>query len=166
METQSAVHNHLVDTQTEVQDDMGQSDNEYDTLNYESEKYSDDEDENGTNTSDVIQVKRGITRLAKFRVKYGKPGSVKFKVTFDAMSRLSGLHRALFSSFLGDLVREHIGLKVLCWKQVKKESRDKLWDEITVNIYYFLTQYYISLYNHLRYVQLINNIVLTFAAIF
>ena len=61
METQSVVHNHLVDTQTEVQDDMGQSDNEYDTLNYESEKYSDDEDENGTNTSDAIQVKRGIT---------------------------------------------------------------------------------------------------------
>ncbi|GKB03234.1 hypothetical protein Tco_0831323 [Tanacetum coccineum] len=33
--------------------------------------------------------------------------------------------------FLGDLVREHIGLKILSWKKVDKESRDKLWDEIT-----------------------------------
>ncbi|GKA57128.1 hypothetical protein Tco_0756316 [Tanacetum coccineum] len=39
--------------------------------------------------------------------------------------------KALFSSFLGDLVREHIGLKILSWKKVDKESRDKLWDEIT-----------------------------------
>ncbi|GKA47946.1 hypothetical protein Tco_0740904 [Tanacetum coccineum] len=45
---------------------------------------------------------------------------------------VSGLHRALFSSFLGDLVREHIGLKILSWKKVDKESRDKLWDEITI----------------------------------
>ncbi|GJX11000.1 hypothetical protein Tco_0200859 [Tanacetum coccineum] len=57
--------------------------------------------------------------------------AVKLKVTFDALNRVLGLHRALFSSFLGDLVREHIGLKILCWKKVKKESRDKLWDEIT-----------------------------------
>ncbi|GJT84679.1 hypothetical protein Tco_1066396, partial [Tanacetum coccineum] len=29
-----------------------------------------------------------------------------------------------------DLVREHIGLKILSWKKVDKESRDKLWDKI------------------------------------
>ncbi|GKC93878.1 transposase, Ptta/En/Spm, transposase, Tnp1/En/Spm-like protein [Tanacetum coccineum] len=39
--------------------------------------------------------------------------------------------RALFSSFLGDMVREHIGLKILSWKKVDSEARDKLWDEIT-----------------------------------
>ncbi|GJX09920.1 hypothetical protein Tco_0199779 [Tanacetum coccineum] len=31
---------------------------------------------------------------------------------------ISGKHRALFSSFLGDMVREHIGLKILSWKKV------------------------------------------------
>nr|GFB27249.1 hypothetical protein [Tanacetum cinerariifolium] len=62
---------------------------------------------------------------------YGKLGGIKIKVTFDALNRLSGLHRALFLSFLGDLICEHIGLKILSWKKVDKELRDKLWDEIT-----------------------------------
>ncbi|GJY77581.1 hypothetical protein Tco_0483382 [Tanacetum coccineum] len=51
-------------------------------------------------------------------------------VTFDALNRISGKHRALFSSFLGDIVREHIGLKILAWNKVGSEARDKLWDEI------------------------------------
>ncbi|GJV79255.1 hypothetical protein Tco_1515125 [Tanacetum coccineum] len=55
---------------------------------------------------------------------YGKPDGIKLSVTFDALNRISGKHRALFSSFLGDMVREHIGLKILSWK-------DKLLDEIT-----------------------------------
>nr|GEX36082.1 hypothetical protein [Tanacetum cinerariifolium] len=102
--------------------------------------YSDDEDADGTNHaedaegtnhSDLKLVKRGITRLYKFRIKYGKPGGIKIKETFDALNMVLGLHRALFLSFLGDLVREHIGLKILSWKKVDKESRDKLWDEIT-----------------------------------
>ncbi|GJS91606.1 transposase, Ptta/En/Spm, transposase, Tnp1/En/Spm-like protein [Tanacetum coccineum] len=29
------------------------------------------------------------------------------------------------------MVREHIGLKILSWKKVDSEARDKLWDEIT-----------------------------------
>nr|GEX86264.1 hypothetical protein [Tanacetum cinerariifolium] len=71
---------------------------------YESEKYSDAEDAAGTNHSDQKLVKRGITRLYKFRREYGKSGEIKIK---------------------------HIGLKILSWKKVDKESRDKLWDEIT-----------------------------------
>ncbi|GJU66643.1 hypothetical protein Tco_1252902 [Tanacetum coccineum] len=132
MEIQSDVHNHddLGETQTDLHDDLVNFDNE-NGYGYESEKYSDAEDEDGTNSSDHKLVKRGITRLCKFRMTYAKLGSVKLKVTFDVWNRVSGLHRALFSSFLGDLVREHIGLKILCWKKVKKESRDKLWDEIT-----------------------------------
>ncbi|GKA87574.1 hypothetical protein Tco_0809338, partial [Tanacetum coccineum] len=65
---------------------------------YESEVYLDeeeDEDENKHSNGNV--VKRGITRLSKFR----------------------------------DMVREHIGLKILSWKKVGSEARDKLWDEIT-----------------------------------
>ncbi|GJR64205.1 hypothetical protein Tco_0010270 [Tanacetum coccineum] len=141
MENQSDVHNHLVEIQADDHDLLVNSDNENDDmLGYESDKYSDDEDADGTNHaedadgtnhSDLKLVKRGITRLYKFRREYGKPSGIKIKVTFDALNRVSGLHRALFLSFLGDLVREHIGLRILSWKKVDKESRDKLWDEIT-----------------------------------
>ncbi|GJR65915.1 hypothetical protein Tco_0011980 [Tanacetum coccineum] len=133
--------NHLVEIQADDHDLLVNSDNENDDmLGYESEKYSDDEDADGTNHaedadgtnhSDLKLVKRGITRLYKFHREYGKPGGIKIKVTFDALNRVSGLHKALFLSFLGDLVHEHIGLKILSWKKVDKESRDKLWDEIT-----------------------------------
>ncbi|GJU56882.1 hypothetical protein Tco_1234648 [Tanacetum coccineum] len=141
MENQSDFQNHLVEIQADDHDLLVNSNNENDDmLGYEYEKYSDDEDTNGTNHaedadgtnhSDLKLVKRGITRLYKFRKEYGKPGGIKIKVTFDALNRVSGLHKALFLSFLGDLVREHIGLKILSWKKVGKESRDKLWDEIT-----------------------------------
>ena len=78
------------------------SDNEIenDNLGYHLEEYFDDahkDDEN--NHSNGNAVKRGITRLYKFRLEYGKPGGVKLSVTFDAMNRISGKHRALFSSF-------------------------------------------------------------------
>ncbi|GJR80149.1 hypothetical protein Tco_0150934 [Tanacetum coccineum] len=105
---------------------------ENDDLGYHSEEYFDDaheDDENNHSNGNV--VKRGITRLYKFRMEYGKPGGVKLSVTFDALNRISGKHRALFSSFLGDMVREHIGLKILAWNKVGSEARDKLWDEIT-----------------------------------
>nr|GEZ66045.1 hypothetical protein [Tanacetum cinerariifolium] len=139
--------NHLVGIQADDHDLLVNSDNENDDmLGYESEKYSDDEDADGTNHAEDVDgtnhsclklVKRGMTRLYKFWREYGKLGGIKIKVTFDALNKVSGLHRALFSSFLGDLIREHIGLKILSWKKVDKESRDKLWDEITIHIYYF-----------------------------
>ncbi|GJY61243.1 transposase, Ptta/En/Spm, transposase, Tnp1/En/Spm-like protein [Tanacetum coccineum] len=108
------------------------NDNENDDLGYQSEEYFDEvqeDDENNHSNGNV--VKRGITRLYKFRREYGKPDGIKLSVTFDALNRISGKHRALFSSFLGDMVREHIGLKILSWKKVDSEARDKLWDEIT-----------------------------------
>ncbi|GJY54631.1 transposase, Ptta/En/Spm, transposase, Tnp1/En/Spm-like protein [Tanacetum coccineum] len=114
MENQSDVQNHLVEIQADDHDLLVNSNNENDDiLGYESEKYSDDEDADGTNHaedvdgtnhSDLKLVKRGITRLYKFRKEYSKPGGIKIK---------------------------HIGLKILSWKKVDKESRDKLWDEIT-----------------------------------
>nr|GEX55503.1 hypothetical protein [Tanacetum cinerariifolium] len=99
MENQS----HLMEIQADDHDLLVNSDNENDDmLGYESERYSNDkdadgtnhaEDADGTNHSDLKLVKRGITRLYKFRREYGKPGGIKIKVD--------------------------------------KESRDKLWDEIT-----------------------------------
>ena len=104
-------------------------------LQYEEEHHNSSDEEND-NQLNRPRSDRGRTRLSKFHDQYGKPGQVKHKVTFDAFNRVTGLNRPLFSSFLGDLVREHIGLKVLSWKKVDKESRQKLWDEITVHIYY------------------------------
>nr|GEY48842.1 hypothetical protein [Tanacetum cinerariifolium] len=66
------------------------------------------DDENNHSNGNV--VKRGITRLYKFRREYEKPDGIKLSVTFDALNSISGKHRALFSSFLGDMVREHIGV--------------------------------------------------------
>ncbi|GKA98336.1 hypothetical protein Tco_0826273, partial [Tanacetum coccineum] len=72
--------NGLVEIQTDDHDLLVNSNNENDDmLGYESEKYSDAEDADGTNHSDLKLVKRGITRLYKFRREYGKPGTIKIK---------------------------------------------------------------------------------------
>ncbi|GKB67855.1 hypothetical protein Tco_0929267 [Tanacetum coccineum] len=108
------------------------NDNDIDDLGYESEVYLDDEEQKDENNhSNRNVVKRGITRLYKFHREYGKPDGIKLSVTFDVLNRISGSYRALFSSFLGDLVRKHIGLKILSWKKLGSEARDKPWDEIT-----------------------------------
>ncbi|GJZ23375.1 hypothetical protein Tco_0560834 [Tanacetum coccineum] len=99
------------------------NDNENDNLGYQSKEYFDEvkeEDENNHSNRNV--VKRGITRLYKFCRKYGKPDGIKLSVTFDALNRISGKHKALFLSFLGDMVCEHIGLKILSWKKVKSAT--------------------------------------------
>ncbi|GJY80950.1 hypothetical protein Tco_0493701 [Tanacetum coccineum] len=96
-------HDHLVNYD---------NDNENDDLGYRSEEYFDEAHEDEENN-------HSITRLYKFCMEYGKPGGIKLSVTFDELNRISGKHRALFLSFLGDMVREHIGLKILSWKKVK-----------------------------------------------
>ncbi|GJZ56467.1 transposase, Ptta/En/Spm, transposase, Tnp1/En/Spm-like protein [Tanacetum coccineum] len=112
-------------------DNENENKNEIDDLGYQSEEYIEVAHEDDENNHSNGYAKRGITRLCKFRREYGKPDGVKLSVTFDALNRISGKHRALFSSFLGDMVREHIGLQILSWKKVGPEARNKLWDEIT-----------------------------------
>jgi hypothetical protein len=130
METQNDNHDNI---------DFSDTENLDHALGYESEQFSDD-GERDNNQSNGYVKKRGITRLAKFRREYGKAGGEKLSVTFNAMNRISGKHHSLFSSFLGDMVRDHVGVRILSWKKVDSEARDKMWDEITVNLYYFLTQ--------------------------
>ncbi|GJX16497.1 hypothetical protein Tco_0217329 [Tanacetum coccineum] len=121
-----------IDNQANLVNYDNENENEIDDLGYQSEEYIEDAHEDDENNhSNGNLVKRGITMLYKFRMEYGKPGRVKLSVTFDALNRISGKHRALFSSFLGDMVREHIGLKILAWNKVGSKARDKLWDEIT-----------------------------------
>ncbi|KAL8243488.1 hypothetical protein R6Q59_009746 [Mikania micrantha] len=106
----------IMETEVAIQHPLVADDFNNDLIEYESEGYSDDELD-GNQNSDRNLVKRGITRLSKFRICYGKPGGIKLRVTFDALHRITGPNRALFSSFLGDLVREHVGLKILSWKK-------------------------------------------------
>nr|GEX65090.1 hypothetical protein [Tanacetum cinerariifolium] len=156
--TQELSTNYLVEIQANDHDLLVNSDNENDDmLGYESEKYSDDEDADGTNHSDLKLVKKGIARLYKFRKalflsylgdlvhehigyeseKYFNDEDANgtnhsdLKLVKRGIARLYKFRKALFLSYLGDLVHEHIGLKILSWKKVDKESRDKLWDEIT-----------------------------------
>nr|GEW26570.1 ribonuclease H-like domain-containing protein [Tanacetum cinerariifolium] len=123
--------------ETQVIDDQDplinyDKDNENSDLRYHSEEYFDEPQEDEENNhSNRNVVKRGLTRLYKFHREYGKPDGIKLSVTFDALNRISRKHIALFLSFLGDMVCEHIGLKILSWKKVDLEARDKLWDEIT-----------------------------------
>ncbi|GJR45437.1 hypothetical protein Tco_1313540 [Tanacetum coccineum] len=68
------------------------SDNEIenDDLGYHSEEYFDDAHEDYENNhSNGNVVKRGITRLYKFRMEYGKPDGVKLSVTFNVFVRVS-----------------------------------------------------------------------------
>ncbi|GJZ38038.1 hypothetical protein Tco_0584229 [Tanacetum coccineum] len=106
-----------IDNQANLVNYDNENENEIDDLGYQSEEYIEDAHEDDENNHSNGYAKRGITRLCKFRREYGKPGGVKLSVTFDALNRISGKHRALFSSFLGDMVREHIGLQILSWKK-------------------------------------------------
>ncbi|GJR18676.1 transposase, Ptta/En/Spm, transposase, Tnp1/En/Spm-like protein [Tanacetum coccineum] len=120
-----------IDNQANLVNYDNENENEIDDLGYQSEEYIEDAHEDDENNHSNGYAKRGITRLCKFRREYGKPGGVKLSVTFDALNRISGKHKALFLSFLGDMVREHIGLQILSWKKVGPKARNKLWDEIT-----------------------------------
>ncbi|GJZ17913.1 hypothetical protein Tco_0554036 [Tanacetum coccineum] len=120
-----------IDNQANLVNYDNENENEIDDLGYQSEEYIEVAHEDDENNHSNGYAKRGITRLCKFRREYGKPGGVKLSVTFDALNRISGKHRALFLSFLGDMVHEHIGLQILSWKKVGPEARNKLWDEIT-----------------------------------
>ncbi|GKA44504.1 transposase, Ptta/En/Spm, transposase, Tnp1/En/Spm-like protein [Tanacetum coccineum] len=120
-----------IDNQANLVNYDNENENEIDDLGYQSEEYIEDAHEDDENNHSNGYAKRGITRLCKFRREYGKPNGVKLSVTFDALNRISRKHKALFLNFLGDMVREHIGLHILSWKKVGLETRNKLWDEIT-----------------------------------
>ncbi|GKE29754.1 hypothetical protein Tco_1445138 [Tanacetum coccineum] len=92
-----------VDNQANLVYYDNENENEIDDLRYQSEEYIEDAHEDDENNHSNGYAKRGITRLCKFRREYGKPSGVKLSVTFNALNRISGKHRALFSSFLRDM---------------------------------------------------------------
>ncbi|KAK9071309.1 hypothetical protein SSX86_009877 [Deinandra increscens subsp. villosa] len=74
--------------------------------------------------------KRGMTRLVKWRARFEKNGEEKWPLTFDALGRVGGVHRAKFSSFMGDIVRAGVGLRYLEWRKVPIEDKNKMWAAI------------------------------------
>ncbi|KAL6561705.1 hypothetical protein OROMI_017306 [Orobanche minor] len=77
--------------------------------------------------------KRGPTRLAKLKKKFNEEGASRKRLKFDRYGRIKTRDAADFSSYLGDLVRERIGLTVTGWKEVKPEERQMLWDTIVIH---------------------------------
>ncbi|CAI9284743.1 unnamed protein product [Lactuca saligna] len=70
--------------------------------------YTSNDSNSNTDTTKKTR-KRGLIRLPKFARKY----------------------RSQLPSYLGDLVRERVGVSVFNWKKVAKEVKEKLWEEIT-----------------------------------
>lgn len=112
----------------------GYDDNSSDDL----DSSTDSEQEIQTTVKRKSKRKRGLTRLPKVRTEHTNSGGRKKRVKFDELGRFAGKYRAQLPSFLGDLVREKVGLSVLNWRNVTKEVRDKLWEEITVIYYIFI----------------------------
>ncbi|GJW56717.1 transposase, Ptta/En/Spm, transposase, Tnp1/En/Spm-like protein [Tanacetum coccineum] len=131
-----------IDNQANLVNYDNENENEIDDLGYQSEEYIELRHEDDENNHSNGFAKRGITRLCKFRKEYGKPDGVKLSVTFDELNRISGKHRALFSSFLGDMVREHIGLKILSWKKVGSEARNNYGMKYGTHILFLNPRYF------------------------
>ncbi|GJR54999.1 hypothetical protein Tco_1405520 [Tanacetum coccineum] len=113
MKTQANDQDHLVNYD---------NDNDNDDFEYESEVYLDEEEEEDENNhSNENVVKRGITRLSKFYREYRKPNGIKLSVTFNALNRISGSHKALFLSFLGDMVKS-VAAKMARSKSVYQDT--------------------------------------------
>lgn len=102
---------------------------------------TDNDDENINDEEDEVPIqnvnedmpkrRRGMTKLSRFRNEYALT-SIRKPVLFDRLGRLKGTNRPLFVSFLGDLVRDKVGLRKMTWKKVKPAVKDKLWEVITV----------------------------------
>ncbi|KAL4580159.1 hypothetical protein LXL04_016340 [Taraxacum kok-saghyz] len=95
----------------------GYDDNSSDDL----DSNTDSEQEIQTTVKRKSKRKRGLTRLPKVRTEHTNSGGRKKHVKFDELGRFTGKYRAQISSFLGDLVREKVGLSVLNWRNVTKE---------------------------------------------
>ncbi|KAL4565178.1 hypothetical protein LXL04_029263 [Taraxacum kok-saghyz] len=93
--------------------------------------YNDSDQDNQLPRAQRPNRKRGMTRLPRLRTDYTRSGGRKKLVEFDNLGRFSGKYRALFVSYLGDLVRQKVGLRVFSWKAVEPEERVKLWQQIT-----------------------------------
>ena len=140
MEVDKEQHEDIPDYNTKYELDDGNQEYDSPTENGENkdihyDSQSDSEEEIHKTVPSKSDRKRGMTRLPKLKTEYVNSGGKK-SVRFDELGKFTGKNNAVFVSYLGDLVREKVGLSALCWKKVKPEMKDKLWEEITVNIFF------------------------------
>ncbi|KAL4583317.1 hypothetical protein LXL04_007887 [Taraxacum kok-saghyz] len=81
--------------------------------------FNDSDQDNQLPRAQRPNMKRGMTRLPRLRTDYTRSDGRKKLVKFDNLGRFSGKYRALFVSYLGDLVRQKVGLRVFSWKAVE-----------------------------------------------
>lgn len=120
--------------QTIDQGDSSDSDHSVDSEN-DDERIM-DIGENQITSTENSKPTRGLTRMFELKNAYSNTGRKK-RIKFDDLGRFKGKYRSKFISFLGDLVREKVGFRVLNWRKVTTQTKDYLWAEITVNFLLF-----------------------------
>ncbi|CAI9270742.1 unnamed protein product [Lactuca saligna] len=135
MEVDKEQHEDIPDYNTEYELHDGNQELDSPTENGENKdihynSQSDSEEEIHKTVPSNSDRKRGMIRLPKLNTEYVNSGEKK-RVRFDEFGKFTGKNNPVFVSYLGDLFREMVGLSALCWKKVKPEMKDKLWEEIT-----------------------------------
>ncbi|CAI9274638.1 unnamed protein product [Lactuca saligna] len=136
MEVKKEQHEDMPDYDTKYEQDDGNQEYDSDIEDGENKdidynRHSDSEEEIQNTVHTRSNRKRGMTRLPKLKIEYVNSGGRKKRVRFDEFDKFIGKNNTMFVSYLGDLVHEKVGLSALCWKKVKPEVKDKLWEEIT-----------------------------------
>ncbi|CAI9285356.1 unnamed protein product [Lactuca saligna] len=130
MEVDKEQHEDIPDYNTKYELDDGNQEYDSDTENGENKdihynSQSDSEEEIHKTVPTRSNRKGGMTRLPKLKTEYVN-SCEKQRVRLDEFSKFTRKNNAVFVSYLGDLVREKVGLSVICWKKVKPEMKDKL----------------------------------------
>ena len=76
---------------------------------------------------------RGPTRLSSL---FKKNDGEKLIVRFDELNQAIGPHRATLSSYIGGEARQKLALKYSGWKDVPITVKNKLWEDLTVRMYF------------------------------
>ncbi|CAI9264359.1 unnamed protein product [Lactuca saligna] len=115
----------------EMEDDDQNDGSDLDDSEHEdTSDYTSGDSNSNTETTKKTR-KRGLIRLPKLQTEHTNYGGRKKRVKFDEFGRFAGKYRSQLPSYLGDLVRERVGVSVFNWKKVTKEVKEKLWEEIT-----------------------------------
>lgn len=100
---------------------------------------SSSDDPNGTIASAegcLLEIKQNqVDATLNYRAMKQRQKGEKINVQFDAKDQpLANVSKEL-QSYIGVLVREHIPISFLDWKNVPRSYTDKIWEQITVSFY-------------------------------
>ena len=70
---------------------------------------------------------------------------IKLKIEYNSLGSHIGKTSVELSSYLGTITRTHVLIIIDSWRKVPKETKEKLWDLITVSLSIaFIYNYYIN----------------------